>query len=329
MNAAKLVSLIVPVFNEAEAIGHFLSEVGPHLAAISADGGVAFEIVFVNDGSTDATLSAILRAADGDARIRAIDLSRNFGKEAAMTAGLAEAHGDATIILDVDLQDPPELVAAMVKQWLAGAKVVLARRVDRSEDSASKRMTANWFYALHNRISGIKIPANVGDFRLMDRVVVDAMNQLPENRRFMKGLYAWVGFEPVYVEYKRPARAIGQTKFSGWRLWRFAVEGITSFSSFPLVVWTYLGISIAFGALAYAVFVIAKTLLLGADVPGYASMLVAVLFLGGIQLLGIGVLGEYIGRIYDEAKRRPPYIIASRHGGRREGEAEPSDKLRP
>lgn len=311
----RLVTLIVPVFNEEDGIAPFLASIRPLLDAAATKSGLAVEYLFVNDGSRDATLSRLLTASKEDNRIRIVDLSRNFGKEAAMTAGLAEARGDAVILIDVDLQDPPELLEQMLDRWLAGARVVLARRSDRSEDGTLKRVTANWFYALHNRISRPPIPANVGDCRLMDRVVVDAINRLPENRRFMKGLFAWVGFEPEVIDYKRQARTTGVSKFSGYRLWRFAVEGITSFSSFPLVVWTYLGMAIALMALGYASFIIIKTAVFGVDVPGYASTLAAVLFLGGIQLLGIGVLGEYIGRIYDEAKRRPPYVIGARYGG--------------
>lgn len=310
MNDAKLVSIVVPVFNEEDGIGPFIAALDPILAGATGLHGTRFEFVFVNDGSSDATLPRLIAMQVDDPRIRAIDLSRNFGKESAMTAGLAEARGDAVIVIDVDLQDPPELIGEMIDRWMAGARVVLGRRVDRSEDTVAKRVTANWFYTLHNLIARIKIPVNVGDCRLMDRAVVDALNRLPENRRFMKGLFAWVGFDPVYIDYKRLPRTVGETKFSGWKLWRFAIEGITSFSAFPLVVWTYLGIAISIMALVYAIVIIAKTLVFGVDTPGYASTLVAVLFLGGIQLLGIGVLGEYIGRIYDEAKRRPAYVIA-------------------
>lgn len=309
---APLLSVVVPVHDEEEAIGPFLAEVVPVLRAIAAEEGVESELVFVDDGSRDETTARLLAARPGLA-LRLIRLSRNFGKEAAMTAGLAEARGDAVVIIDVDLQDPPELIAQMVRRWRAGARVVLARRADRSADSWRKRASAHAFYRLHNRISSTRIPEDVGDFRLMDRRVVEALNALPENRRFMKGLFAWVGFEPEIIDYERRKRAAGKSKFSGWRLWRFALEGITSFSAVPLTVWTYVGAAISLASFGYASFIVARTLIWGRDVPGYASMIVAILFLGGIQILGIGILGEYLGRVYSEVKRRPPYIVAERH----------------
>lgn len=319
---SKLVSLVVPVFNEDASIEPFLAELRAVMesARTRFDGRVGFEIIFVNDGSDDRTLATILAAQKSDSRIRALDFSRNFGKEAALTAGIQDARGDAVIPIDVDLQDPPELIVEMIEKWLAGALVVLARRTDRSEDSLLKRQTANWFYSLHNLISQTRIPANVGDFRLMDRVVVNVLNRLPENRRFMKGLYAWVGFEPVYIDYKRRSREAGASKFSGWRLWRFALEGITSFSDVPLVVWTYIGLAVSTLSLVYSIVIATKALILGIDVPGYASTMSAVLFLGGIQLLGIGILGEYIGRIYWEVKGRPTYVIGKRYDGEAPGD---------
>ncbi len=315
MDVSQLVSIVIPVFNEEDAIAPFLKA----MAQLDGDvrtrfaGKIGLEIVFVDDGSTDATLAAIRSRIGGDLEIRAIELSRNFGKEAALTAGLAEAAGQAVIPIDVDLQDPPGLIGDMIALWLDGAKVVLARRTDRSEDGAMKRRTAGWFYAFHNMISDIRIPANVGDFRLMDREVVNAVNQLPESRRFMKGIFAWVGYEPVYVDYARQPRSAGASKFSGWKLWRFAVEGITSFSEVPLMIWTYVGFVIALLSMIYASFIVLRTVVFGIDVPGYASLLTGILFLGGIQILGIGIIGEYIGRIYAEVKRRPTYVIAARH----------------
>lgn len=315
MKAPRLVSVIVPVFNEEEAIGPFLKAMRQCRETVSSrfGGAIEIELLFVDDGSRDRTVARLLEAMADTPRLAVVQLSRNFGKEAAMTAGLAETSGEAAVIIDVDLQDPPELIPDMIEHWVEGAKVVLARRNDRSDDTAMKRRTAGWFYALHNLISDVQIPHNVGDFRLMDREVVDEINRLSENRRFMKGIFAWVGFEPVVIDYKRPAREFGSTKFSGWRLWRFAIEGITSFSTAPLVVWTYVGFVISALSLAYAIFIILRTLIFGVDVPGFASLLVGILFLGGIQLLGIGILGEYIGRIYSEVKRRPPYVIAARH----------------
>ena len=311
-NSNKLISIVVPVFNEEDSILGFVGEMECVIFNASMPAGVEFEILFVNDGSTDQTLRTIL-AVQSQLKIRVINFSRNFGKEAALTAGIAEALGAAVILMDVDLQDPPALLPEMVQKWLSGSKVVLARRVDRSEDSYLKRITAKWFYSVHNSISNINIPPNVGDFRLMDRVVVDAVKRLPENRRFMKGIFAWVGFDADYVDYKREKRSAGYTKFSPWKLWRFAVEGITSFSDLPLVVWTYVGFLISSTAFVYASFIVIRTLIFGVDVPGYASLLTGVLFLGGIQILGMGIMGEYIGRIYSEVKGRPSYIVADRY----------------
>jgi glycosyltransferase involved in cell wall biosynthesis len=242
--------------------------------------------------------------------VRVIDLSRNFGKEAALTAGLDAARGDAVIPIDVDLQDNPALITKLVEEWKRGFEVVLAKRADRRTDSFAKRLTAFLFYRLHNSISSEPVlPENVGDFRLMDRKVVEAIKQLPERRRFMKGIFAWVGFRSTTVEYVRDSRFVGKSRFTGWKLWNFALEGITSFSTAPLRIWTYLGLAVASLAFVYAGFIIMRTVIHGIDVPGYASLLAVTLFLGGIQLIGLGVLGEYLGRVYSEAKQRPIYIV--------------------
>jgi len=309
--AVKLVSLVVPLFNEAEGLDAFRAAVLPCLDAVA---GVAWEIVCVDDGSTDGTLAALVAIASGDPRFRVIELSRNFGKEAALTAGLDAAQGDAVIPMDADLQDPPELIGEMIAAWRNGAEVVLARRRDRASDGVLKRKTASWFYALHNRMSKTKIPPNVGDFRLMDRVVVAALKSLPERQRFMKGLFAWVGFRTVTIDYVRAPRAAGETKFSGFTLWNFALEGLTSFSTAPLKIWTYVGACGAVGTFIYSIFIVLYTILHGTGVPGYASLLVVVLFLGSIQLMSIGLLGEYIGRIYLETKQRPTYVIRKTYG---------------
>ncbi len=307
-----LVSIVVPFFNEAAGIATFHAALLPCLDAIA---GHRWEIVCVDDGSTDATLAALIAFAAADPRFKILELSRNFGKEAALTAGLDAALGDAVIPLDADLQDPPALIAQMLQAWAEGAEVVLARRNDRSSDSVMKRKTAAWFYRLHNRLSHTQIPENVGDFRLMDRVVVEALKRLPERQRFMKGLFAWVGFRTVTIDYIRPERAVGHSKFSGLALWNFAMEGFTSFSTAPLKIWTYLGALGAFGTFGYAVFIVIRTIIFGTDVPGYASLLVAVLFFGSMQLMSIGLLGEYIGRIYVETKQRPTYLVRRIHGG--------------
>lgn len=313
--AAALLSLIVPVHNEEEAISSFLAELAVHEQAISRR-GVTLEIVFVNDGSTDGTLGRLIDASRRDNRIQIIDLSRNFGKESAITAGLDNCHGDAAIPIDVDLQDPPKIIPLLIDKWRDGFDVVLAKRADRSSDTLLKQRSASMFYRVHNWMAAQKIPPNVGDFRLIDREVIEALKTLPERRRFMKGLFAWVGFPTATVEYVRDQRVAGQTKFSGWKLWNFALEGITSFSTVPLEIWSYVGAAISFGSFVYGMFIAAKTLIFGVDVPGYASLLVSVLFLGGVQILGIGILGQYLGRVYSEIKQRPIYIVRRNYGSK-------------
>lgn len=241
--------------------------------------------------------------------MKIINLSRNFGKEAALTAGLDYAKGDAIIPIDVDLQDPPELIKTMVSKWEEGFDVVLAKRIDRSSDTFIKKITANSFYKINNKISNINIPENVGDYRLFSKKVLKAIQALPENQRFMKGIFAWVGFNTTVVEYKREKRVAGNSSFNGWSLWNFALNGITSFSTVPIRIWLYIGSIISALSFLYGIWIIIKTVLLGVDVPGYSSMMTVVLFLGGIQLMGIGILGEYIGRIYNESKKRPIYIV--------------------
>jgi glycosyltransferase involved in cell wall biosynthesis len=300
------VSLIVPVYNEVESVDPFLSRIR---SVFDAEASVELDILFVNDGSSDGTLDRLLQQASEDNRIRVVDLSRNFGKEAALTAGINAARGRVVVPIDVDLQDPPEIILQMVEKWREGFDVVLGRRSDRATDSWLKRTSATWFYRIHNTIADPSLPENVGDFRLMDRTVVDALSSLPESRRFMKGIFAWVGFPTTFIDYVRPERIAGKSKFNGWRLWNFALEGVTSFSTAPLRVWTYIGVLVACAALAYGSFIALKVLVQGVDVPGFASVFVAVTFLGGIQLIGIGVVGEYVGRVYLESKRRPVYLV--------------------
>jgi glycosyltransferase involved in cell wall biosynthesis len=302
----RLVSIIIPFFNEAGMIARLPEALWPKLDKIE---GVRFEIICTDDGSSDTTLPELIALTKQDPRFRVLELSRHFGKEAALTAGLDAARGDAVIPMDADLQDPPEMIAPMLAAWAKGAEVVLARRSDRSSDGVLKRKSASWFYQLHNRLSETKIPENVGDFRLMDRAVVEALKQLPERQRFMKGLFAWVGFRTEIIDYVRPCRLAGKSKFSGLALWQLAMEGFTSFSTIPLKVWTYIGAAGALGTFCYAVFIVLYTLMHGTGVPGYASLLVAILFFGSLQLMSIGLLGEYIGRIYLETKQRPTYLI--------------------
>lgn len=299
-------SLVIPVYNEFEAVQPFIDRAADVLDPL---GEIKYELVFVNDGSTDGTLERLIDIQQSNPRIKIVDLSRNFGKEAALTAGLRLAIGQIVVPIDVDLQDPPELIIEMVEKWREGFEVVLARRANRDSDTWAKRASAHWFYRLHNKISTPKLPENVGDFRLMDRVVVDALNRLPESRRFMKGLFAWVGFRAAYVDYSRAERFAGTSKFNGWKLWNFALEGVTSFSTDPLRIWTYLGFVVSASSFLYASVIVLKVLIIGVEVPGYASLMVAVMFFGGLQLMGIGIIGEYLGRTYIESKQRPVYLI--------------------
>lgn len=305
-DAVVKLSLVVPVFNEAETVALFLHAVN---RVFLDQPLIALEIVFINDGSTDDTLQKLLSCQRDDARVRIVDLSRNFGKEAALTAGLQTATGRIVVPIDVDLQDPPELILEMIEKWREGYEVVLAQRVNRDSDTWAKRASATWFYRIHNKMADPQLPENVGDFRLMDRCVIDALSELPESRRFMKGLFAWVGFRTACVEYTRLERVAGTTKFNGWRLWNFALEGVTSFSTDPLRIWTYLGFIVSLMSFLFASFIALRVIIYGADVPGYASLMVAITFLGGLQLMGIGVIGEYLGRTYIESKRRPVYLV--------------------
>lgn len=299
------ISLVVPVFNEEEAIPIFYREVRNKLPTSHYD----VEIIFIDDGSRDNTLAIVSALAAADRKVICLPLTRNFGKEAALFAGLDNATGDVVIPIDVDLQDPIEVIPQMLALWEGGADIVLAKRSDRSSDSHMKRKTAEWFYRLHNKISSPNIEENVGDFRLMSRGVVENIKQLPERNLFMKGVLSWVGGKTEIVEYVRADRVAGASKFNGWKLWNLALEGITSFSTLPLRVWTYLGFSVAALSFLYGVWMIIDKIVWGNNVAGYPSLLVSILFLGGVQLIGIGVLGEYIGRIYIETKNRPRYII--------------------
>lgn len=302
-----LISIVCPFYNEGPGVTAFYEAMTQEVSALT---DYAFEFVCVDDGSRDDTLSRLIAVAGQDHRFRIVELSRNFGKEAALTAGLNQAAGDAVIPIDADLQDPSSLIGRLVQAWQeSGADVVLAKRSDRNSDTLAKRFSAAAFYDMHNWVSQIKIPANVGDCRLMTRIVVDALKQLPEKQRFMKGLFAWVGFRTVTIEYIREKRFAGSSKFSGWKLWNFALEGITSFSSLPLRIWTYVGMAGALVTLGYGLFIVLRTLIHGVDVPGYASLLVSILFFGSLQLIGLGVLGEYVGRIYMESKHRPTYLV--------------------
>jgi polyisoprenyl-phosphate glycosyltransferase len=300
------ISLVVPVFNEEDALPIFYQTVRRELSEYEV------EIVFINDGSKDNTESIITALAVSDPLVKPISFTRNFGKEPALFAGLEHAQGEAIIPIDVDLQDPIEVIPQLIKRWQMGADVVLAKRIDRSTDGHMKRKTAEWFYRLHNKISSPKIEENVGDFRLMSRETVEHIKLLPERNLFMKGILSWVGGRVEIVEYTRAERVAGNSKFNGWKLWNLALEGITSFSTFPLRMWTYIGFLVAGLSFIYGIWMIIDKLIWGNPVAGYASILVSILFLGGVQLIGVGVLGEYIGRIYIESKERPRYIIKRR-----------------
>lgn len=302
-----LTSLLVPVYNEVESVEIYVQAT----RSVLEKAGLDFEIIFINDGSQDCTLERLIQLANSDNRIKVLNLSRNFGKELALTAGIDHAVGDIMVPMDVDLQDPPELIPKFIERWREGYDVVYGIRTQRKQDSFSKRTSAMWFYRIFNRLSRIKIPDNAGDYRLIDRRVADIIRQMPERNRFMKGLFAWVGFKSIGVPYERPKRVAGNTKWNHWRLWNFALDGLVSFSTLPLRVWTYIGAIVAFLSFSYGSFIVLRTLIMGIDLPGYASLLTTVLFLGGLQLLSIGVLGEYLGRLFVEAKRRPLYLIES------------------
>lgn len=306
------VSLIVPVFNEEQSINLFYQAVRRELRLEKAQ----VEIVFINDGSTDRTAEEGRALAQADDLVMLINFSRNFGKEPALFAGLEYATGDAVIPMDVDLQDPISVIPLLIEQWQKGADVVLAKRRNRSTDGYLKRYSAAMFYHLLNRISYTRIEENVGDFRLMDRKVVDVIRALPEHQLFMKGVLSWAGFNSVVVEYERAKRVAGSSKFNGWKLWNLALEGVTSFSTVPLRLWTYVGGFVSIFAVLYAVYMVLDKIFFGNSVPGYPSLMTAILFLGGVQLIGIGILGEYIGRIYIEAKHRPRYVVKDIVGGK-------------
>ncbi|EOZ9153945.1 TPA: glycosyltransferase family 2 protein [Citrobacter freundii] len=306
------ISLVVPVFNEEDAIPIFYKNVREFEELKKHD----VEIVFINDGSKDATESIINALAISDKLVVPVSFTRNFGKEPAICAGLDYATGEAVIPIDVDLQDPIDVIPAMIEKWQSGADIVLAKRSDRSTDGKLKRKTAEWFYKLHNKISNPKIEENVGDFRLLSRHVVENIKLMPERNLFMKGILSWVGGRTDVVEYTRAGRIAGNSKFNGWKLWNLALEGITSFSTFPLRIWTYIGFFVAALSFLYGAWMIADKIFWGNPVAGYPSIIVSILFLGGVQLIGIGVLGEYIGRIYIESKQRPRYIVKKQDGNK-------------
>jgi glycosyltransferase involved in cell wall biosynthesis len=288
----QVLSIVAPMYNEEQVIAVFFNSI----EATLKNSDIEYEIVCINDGSNDATLSILKEHANKDSRIKIVNLSRNYGKEIALTAGLDYASGDAVIPIDCDLQDPPEVILEMIEKWRQGYQVVLAKRIDRSTDSRMKRWTSALFYKLVDKISDIHIPANVGDFRLLDKVVLEAIKTYRERSRFMKGLFASLGFKETTIEYVRAPRAAGETKWNYWQLYKLAIEGIISFTSFPLKIWSYVGASVAVGAFLYGGLLIIKTYIFGADTPGYASLMVVLLFMSGLILLCLGVIGEYLSK---------------------------------
>jgi glycosyltransferase involved in cell wall biosynthesis len=303
-------SVVIPLYNEELNIDYLFDRLRTVLSRLN----MTYEIVCVNDGSRDNTLGCLMEHHHQDPRIKVVNLSRNYGKEIALSAGLDHSNGGAVVPIDADLQDPPELIEELVVKWREGYDVVYATRRSRQGESWLKRFTANAFYRIIDSISRVTIPRDTGDFRLLDRRVVEAIKTLPERNRFMKGLFAWVGFKQTSVLFDRPSRHKGETKWNYWRLWNFALDGITSFSLLPLKVWSYIGLLVAIPSFFYASFLVLRTLLLGADLPGYASIMVAVLFLGGVQLVSLGVIGEYLGRVYEEVKGRPLYLVRETYG---------------
>jgi len=301
----QLISIVVPAFNEEAVLPQFHQTISPVLSEQPFD----FEIVYINDGSSDNTLSIIKQLRESDKQVTLIDLSRNFGKEIALTAGLHKAAGDAVIVIDADLQDPPELIPELIREWQNGYDVVYAQRTHRKGESLLKRTTAHFFYRIIQRISKIAIPEDTGDFRILSRRAVNALNTFNEQNRFMKGLFAWIGYRQKAVHYQRDPRHAGETKWNYWKLWNFAIDGITSFTIAPLKISTYLGLFTAAGAFLYGIYMVIETLIYGNPVAGYPSLIVIILILGGVQLVAIGILGEYLGRIFNETKRRPLYFI--------------------
>jgi dolichol-phosphate mannosyltransferase len=303
--ARKLVSVVVPVYNESEVIGAFYDRATEALTSLD---GCTYEIVFIDDGSRDDSYAQLSSFVACDEHVRVLKFSRNFGHQIAITAGIDHARGDCVVIIDADLQDPPELIASMVQQWRDGFDVVYAVRAERDGEGAMKLMTASAFYRLLGRLTNIQIPANVGDFRLMSRRVVDQLKQLREKDRFVRGLVSWVGFKQTGVLYKRDARQAGETKYPYRKMIKFAFDGITSFSTAPLKLATWTGYASAVLAVLYLMYVLVFWFL-GLTVPGFATIMVAMLFLGSVQLICLGILGEYLGRVFNEVKPRPMYII--------------------
>jgi polyisoprenyl-phosphate glycosyltransferase len=302
----RLLSIVVPAFNESDVILEF----NRRLSLVRQTLSTPTEVIFVNDGSTDSTFDLLRSLRSADPTIGLIDLSRNFGKEIALTAGIDHASGDATVVIDADLQDPPELIPEFVARWCEGdAEVVYGRRSSRAGESYLKKFTSYAFYRVISVLGGRFIPVDTGDFRILSRRAIEALSEMREHHRFMKGLFAWIGFKQVAFTYERDQRFAGTTKWNYWLLWNLSIEGVTSFSILPLKLASYVGLTAALIAICYGLYMFARTIISGNPVPGYPSLLVAILFLGGIQLIFLGVLGEYMGRMFNEVKHRPLYLV--------------------
>jgi len=303
-------SVVVPFYNEGPNVEALFARLVPVLDTL----GLTWEIVCVNDGSRDDTVDRLVAAHGREPRIKVVDLSRNFGKELALTAGLAHARGDAVVPMDADLQHPPEMLAQFIAKWREGFDVVVAVRKARVGQNFKQRAFAKMFYWVFDHLSEVKLPREVGDFRLMDRKVVDVINRMPERTRFMKGIFAWVGFKTASIPYEQGERAAGDTKWGFVKLLRFAIDGLTAFSTFPLRVWSLVGMAVSGFAFVYIVLRLLRTLFFGVDVPGYESLIVSVLFMGGLQLITLGIIGDYLGRVFAEVKGRPLFIVRETHG---------------
>lgn len=302
----KKISIISPCYNESELIEDFFYELNKQIKTLK---NYQFEIIIINDGSTDNSLEILSKKAEENDNILIIDLNRNFGKEVAVTAGIDNCNSDAAIIIDFDLQDPPQLIQDFVEKWQEGYEMVVGVRSDRSSDNFLKRYTAEFFYIIYNKLSNSKIKFNAADFRLIDRKIINDIKKIQERERFMRGIFSWIGAKTYYAKYSRPKRLKGDSKFSGIKLWNHALNGITSFSTAPLKIWTYVGFTISLFSFVYILFIIYHKLTNDYVTAGYSSLIASILFLGGVQIMGIGILGEYLGRVYIESKQRPLYLI--------------------
>lgn len=307
---AGLISVVIPVFNEEKGLALLVDRLLPVLKGLEQP----FEVVFVNDGSRDGSLDELKKLNARDSRFKLISFSRNFGKECAIAAGLSYARGDAVVLMDSDLQHPPETIRDFMARWREGYQVVYGQRLDRRTDGPVRRLMSKIFYRVFHLLTKTELPRDAGDFRLLDRKAVDALNRIGERARYNNGLYSWIGFRSVGVPYSVGERSVGASKWSPRRLTHFAIDGLTSFSNLPLKVWSYLGLLVSLIALGYATVFLVKTLIFGADVPGFPTLVVSIMMLSGAQLISLGVLGEYLARVYDEVKGRPLYIVAEEAG---------------